>query len=175
MQISKIKLKKYMLLVCISLFFGVIIAFMYAGYKWIQAGERKGKHQIDDTYIRYSREVEYTKGKYSVSSQGGKLIINFPEKMYINKLTFEYASEFFSDCSLDIEKENIYGVVENLSIQDKLMKDMPRSVVNIGGIVSKIYQYSLAGKGSKRAITSFKKQIKWAYANRRTFMFTLIN
>jgi Predicted membrane protein len=127
-----------MLLVCISLFFGVIIAFMYAGYKWIQAGERKGKHQIDDTYIRYSREVEYTKGKYSVSSQGGKLIINFPEKMYINKLTFEYASEFFSDCSLDIEKENIYGVVENLSIQDKLMKDMPRSVVNIGGIVSKI-------------------------------------
>ncbi|MEZ3488392.1 MAG: DUF2142 domain-containing protein [Lachnospiraceae bacterium] len=138
MNIYKRIVKNFIFLVCVSLLCGGIIAFTYAGYKYIQAGENKGKYQLDDSYIGKSYAVKFSNGKYSMSSQGGKLVIKLPQKTYINKLTFEYASEFYTACTLKFKKENIYGVIENLCIQDKLMKDMPRSVVNVGGIVTRI-------------------------------------
>lgn len=65
------------------------------------------------------------------------MTINIP-KQYINKLSFEYDSSLFSTFKIYMEKSNVYGELEEQIIDDKFMKDMPRSVVGLKGEIAKI-------------------------------------
>ena len=137
MSMYKGKSKKIILLIFFSFMFGIIIAFGEAGYKYLKAGNNRGKYQLDSSYMKKSNEIKLDDEKYCISEKGGELEIKLP-RQYVNKFTFEYFSEFFSGASIEVKKENIYGVIETQSICDKFMKDMPRSVVSISGIVTEI-------------------------------------
>ena len=130
-------LKKFILLLVASVICGCIVAASIGGYQYNKAGKNKGKQPIDINCINTKGSIEKTSGKYKVLEEGGKIFIKFP-KQYINKLSFEYNSPLFSGFTIYVKKDNIYGVEETISIKDKFMKDMPRSVINVNGMVSEI-------------------------------------
>lgn len=130
-------LKKFILLLVASVICGCIVAASIGGYQYNKAGKNKGKQPIDINCINTKGSIEKTRGKYKVLEEGGKIFIKFP-KQYINKLSFEYNSPLFSGFTIYVKKDNIYGVEETISIKDKFMKDMPRSVINVNGMVSEI-------------------------------------
>ncbi len=133
----KSNLKKFILLLAASVICGCIVAAIIGGYQYNKAGKNKGKQPININYMDTKGSIEKTSGKYKILEDGGKIFIKFP-KQYINKLSFEYNASFFSGFTIYVNKENIYGVEETQSIRDKFMKDMPRSVVNVNGIVSEV-------------------------------------
>lgn len=129
--------KRIFLIACASVIVGCLVMAACAGISYFKAGENKGKEQISNDNITVKGNVKIRNGKYYVSEKGGKVIVKVP-KQYINKFTYEYDSTFFSNSTIYIIKDNIYGVKKKEIVQDEYLQDMPRSVVNINGKVSKI-------------------------------------
>lgn len=122
------KIKKIILLIVISIIVGCTGALLCAGISYCKAGSNTGKIQIDKKNI--SKKINEN-GKNEV-------IINIPEQ-FVNKLSFQYSNAItFSNADVYVDKINIFGVVEEEYIPDKFMEGMPRSVINIGGEVSKV-------------------------------------
>lgn len=133
----KKNIKKIVMIMVISIITGVVIMVGYAGIHYMKAGDNKGKHAISNENILVKGDIKEKNGKYYVSKDGGELIIKVP-KQYINKFSYEYKSSFFSNSRVFIKKDNIYGVSKEIEKKDEYMQDMPRTVVNIDGKVSKI-------------------------------------
>lgn len=120
------KWKKIIIFLVISIVTGVGIMFAVAGVHYIKAGNNKGNHVIEAENIKVKKK------------DAMKVIIIKIPRQYVNKFVFEYESADFSNLQIEVNKTNIYGVVENIQIQDKFMEGLPRSVVNINGKISKI-------------------------------------
>lgn len=120
------KWKKIIIFLVISIVTGVGIMFAVAGVHYIKAGNNKGNHVIEAENIKVKKK------------DAMKVITIKIPRQYVNKFVFEYESADFSNLQIEVNKTNIYGVVENIQIQDKFMEGLPRSVVNINGKISKI-------------------------------------
>ena len=128
---------KLLIIACIAVIAGFIVMGAYAGIHYTKAGDNKGKTEIGNENVLIKGDIKRRNGKYYIGKKGGEMLIKL-HKEYVNKLSYEYTSEYFSKAHLRIRKQNIYGAYKDMHIEDEYMKDMPRSVVNIGGKVAEI-------------------------------------
>ena len=128
---------KLLIIACIAVIAGCIVMGAYAGIHYIKAGDNKGKIEIGNENVLIKGDIKRRNGKYYIGKKGGEMLIKL-HKEYVNKLSYEYTSEYFSKAHLRIRKQNIYGAYKDMHIEDEYMKDMPRSVVNVGGKVAEI-------------------------------------
>ena len=135
---SKVKcaIRTWIILVLFSVICGLAGMYIQAGY-YFEQGDKRGKYSIDSSDIQASDSIEYTGESYVIDKDGGKIVLDIP-RQYISKLTYEYSSVGFSDCKVKIFKNNIFGIEEEEVQRDKYMQEMPRSVLNIYGDVSKV-------------------------------------
>lgn len=125
------KWKRLVLMILISIIAGTGITIGVSGIHYYRAAENRGKYKIDSEQISEKKIITEKKEVKKT------VVIKIP-RQYVNKFTFEYTSADFSNLQIKVNKLNIYGVTENLEIQDKFMEGATRSVVNINGKVSKI-------------------------------------
>ena len=128
---------KLLIIACIAVIAGFIVMGAYAGIHYTKAGDNKGKTEIGNENVLIKGDIKRRNGKYYIGKKGGEMLIKL-HKEYVNKLSYEYTSEYFSKAHLRIRKQNIYGAYKDMHIEDEYMKDMPRSVVNVGGKVAEI-------------------------------------
>ena len=120
------KWKKIIIFLMVAIIAGGGIMIAVAGVHYIKAGNNKGKHIVETENIKTKK------------NNAKKVITIKIPRQYVNKFVFEYESADFSNLQVEVDKTNIYGVVENIKIQDKFMEGLPRSVVNVNGKISKI-------------------------------------
>lgn len=133
-------LKRFLAIVVCSFFIGFFVSAAIAGILYFKSDVNKGEILIDSQNISTDYKVIEENNSYFVSKSGGKVIITFPEEVYINKLQYQYSvleniEEF---CNVTIFTKNIYGDKTKMQISDVYMAQMPRSVMNIRKEVSRI-------------------------------------
>ena len=122
------KIKKIVLLIVISIIIGCAWALLCAGINYYKAGSNTGKIQIDEKNI-----------SNKVNKNGENEVVITISEQFVNKFSFQYSNAItFSNADVYVDKMNIFGVVEEEHIIDKFMEGMPRSVINIGGKISKV-------------------------------------
>lgn len=131
---------KLAVLIIISIICGLVVSLGWSAFNYSRSGENKGKLEVDELYINYNSDVQKDVIGYSISKNGGKITITFPQSIYISKLQYEYNTPVSSeyDAEITVYKKNIYGDNDVEIIKDNYFKGLSRSVVNINKEVLKI-------------------------------------
>ena len=128
---------RLLIIVCLAVIVGTFTMAAYAGMHYMKAGDNKGKYGVGTENVLIKGDIQKKNGKYYVGKKGGEILIKL-HNTYVNKLSYEYSSEYFSKAYLRIRKQNIYGAYKDSKMEDEYMKDMPRSVVNVGAKTSEV-------------------------------------
>ena len=133
-------IKKLINIVIISAMCGLVVSFGWSMFNYYRSGDDRGKNRIEEKYIEYNSDIQKNTSGYSVSKNGGKITITFPQSIYISKLQYEYNTPVSSehDAEITVYKKNIYGDNDVEIINDNYFKGLSRSVVNINKEVLKI-------------------------------------
>lgn len=137
---NKKLIRKFLFCVLCSVCAAFLVSLGSAAFYYIKGGEYKGKIQIEDTRIHENEKINKEDETYIVSDNGGKIEISFPEKLYINKLQYQYKVSQASEkgCKIKVYTENIYGDDTVEDIEDNFFQYMARSVISVRNKVSKI-------------------------------------
>ena len=128
-------IKKVLILVVVSIFIGGCICLGDAVIKLVRT-ENVNKENVDTSNIKAKGFVE-DDGRYKLlAGHSGKITINI--NAYVNKFQYSYITNGFNGNIIYVYEENIYGQEECTKIKDNLLRDMPRSVVNINNKISKM-------------------------------------
>lgn len=139
-QVVKKKIGKLLILVLCSCIIGVLSSVVIAGGRYMLGGDKSEVTQIEDSDINIRGEITKNGDIYTISGNGGEIIINFPTEVYINKLQFQYETAESQDnlAQVKIYTKNVYGEEEIENLSDGFFSETHRSVINIGNDVSKI-------------------------------------
>lgn len=152
----KKKISKLLLLFLCSCIIGNLCSVVIAGYRYIRCGEQTGVKEIENSDININGEVAKKGEVYTISGDGGEIIIEFPRAVYINKLQFQYetgeSQENFAQ--IKIYTKNVYGEETTEIVSDGFLSETHRSVVNIGNEVSKI-SMKIADVNTELKISNF--------------------
>ena len=139
-QVVRKKIGKLLILVLCSCIIGILSSVVIAGGKYMRGGDKSGVTQIKDSDIDIRGEITKNGDIYTISGNGGEIVISFPTEVYINKLQFQYETAESQDnlAQVKIYTKNIYGEEEIENLSDVFFSETHRSVINIGNDVSKI-------------------------------------
>lgn len=136
----KKNIKRILIILICSVAIGVVLSLASAAFNYLRAGDDKGINLVDASQITVEGNVVEKGEEYHVSQNGGTLILEFPEELYINKLQYEYsvAEPLLNDSKIFITYSNIYGDENRKELSDNYFVFASKSVLNIGERVSKI-------------------------------------
>ena len=157
-------LKKLIIIMLCSIVSGIFVSVGTAGIEYLKSANYHGKYEVDSSQISTSGNVKAENGKYQVSEEGGKVIIHFPEEIYISKLQYQYFVEenIEQNSTIVLNTKNVYGEKTEEYMTDIYMKDIARSVVNIKNTVSEIeFDYSEMNAGVEIKEFVIDNSFKW--------------
>ena len=136
----KKNIKRILIILICSVAMGVVLSFAVAAFNYLRVSDDKGINLVDVSQITVEGNVVEEGEEYHVSQNGGTIIIEFPEEIYINKLQYQYAliESLENDSKITVYKKNIYGDEIKKVLADNYFLYGTRSVVNIQSKVNKI-------------------------------------
>lgn len=140
MKKNKQNIKKIFIILICSAVIGCVFSSVVAVFDYLRTGNNKGLAVLDVSQVKAEGNVQQEGEEYYISSKGGKIVIEFTEDTYINKLQYNYsvAEPLLNDAEIAVSYRNIYGDENTKVISDNYFVFASRSVVNIRENVSKI-------------------------------------
>lgn len=139
---KKITIKVFWIIIS-SIIIGGVISCGIELFDYIKARETRGEIAINNTWINFNDKVKEESGEYVVFKEGGKVILEFPEEKYINRLQYKYktAESQKKDCKVTIYTKNVYKENSKEQTRDNYFLGASRSVITIDRKVDKIVFY----------------------------------
>lgn len=131
--------RKITLVILCAAFLGGLVAFAIAVKDYMRSGDNTGKIEVESPYVIMKNGV-WNGTEYRMNQDEAEIILEFPEKMYITKLQYEYKIQepINEDISVQVYFENLYGEQEVKEITDNYSMYASRSVLVIKENVEKI-------------------------------------
>lgn len=151
---NKNNLKKWGIIIIISLIIGIIVSSGYAGIQYLREdGNHKNQNITDDNMTLSNVEAET--GVYHIDIEKSKITITFPKKTYISKLRYAYAVLENTEAKVKVYADNLYGNIEERDITDYYNKTLMHSTINIHSKVKKI-EFDFDNVGTVMEVSDFQ-------------------
>ena len=136
----KSKMKKFFFIVFCSLIIGSFCTTVKAGYDYYKAGNDKGVIYVKDSDIDIEGQIENDNNSYILCKKGGKIEIDFPSEIYIDKLQYHYSTLESQEnaATITIYTHNVYGEEMIETVEDYFFSETSRSAIPIKNTVSRI-------------------------------------